>query len=211
LLTQQSLVLIARKDLPANGLQEFIRHMKANKAANFGSAGVGSSTHLGCVMLNLAIGADAAHVPYRGAVAAMQDLIGGRIDYYCDIIQTAAPQVQAGAVKAIAILAPSRSPMLPDLPTADEQGLANLDTTNWYGLSSRRALRHRSCRSSTTRRWLHWRRRRSESTAQSRGRGRRSGAPQPGIPRPLSQGRHREMDWPDQGERHCSAMIPRRL
>jgi tripartite-type tricarboxylate transporter receptor subunit TctC len=134
LLTQQSLVLVARKNLPADGLQEFIRHMKASKTASFGSAGVGSSTHLGCVMLNLAIGVDATHVPYRSAAAAMQDLIGGRIDYYCDIIQTAVPQVQTGAVKAIAILSPSRSPMLPDLSTADEQGLANLDTANWYGL-----------------------------------------------------------------------------
>ncbi len=134
LLTQQSLVLVARKNLPAGGLQEFIRHMTASTTASFGSAGVGSSTHLGCVMLNLAIGVNATHVPYRSAAAAMQDLIGGRIDYYCDIIQTAVPQVQTGAVKAIAILSPSRSPMLPDLPTADEQGLANLDTANWYGL-----------------------------------------------------------------------------
>src|SRR6185369_17172328 len=60
LLTEQSLVLIARKDLPADGLQDFVRHVKANKTS-FGSAGAGSSTHLGCVMLNLAIGADATH------------------------------------------------------------------------------------------------------------------------------------------------------
>ena len=134
LLTEQSLVLIVRKDLPANSLQEFVAYVKANKTASFGSAGVGSSTHLGCVMLDLAMGADATHVPYRGAVPAMQDLIGGRIDYYCDIIPTALPQVQAGAVKAIAYLARSRSPALPMLLTADEQGLANLDTANWYGL-----------------------------------------------------------------------------
>ena len=134
LLTEQSLVLIVRKDLPANSLQEFVRYVKANKTASFGSAGVGSSTHLGCVMLNLAMGADVTHVPYRGAVPAMQDLIGGRIDYYCDIIPTALSQVQAGAVKAIAYLGRSRSPALPTLPTADEQGLANLDTANWYGL-----------------------------------------------------------------------------
>jgi tripartite-type tricarboxylate transporter receptor subunit TctC len=134
LLTQQSLVLIARKDLPADGLREFIRYVKANKTASFGSAGAGSSSHLGCVMLNLAIGANVTHVPYRGVAPAMQDLIGGRIDYICDFIQTALPQVQAGAVKAIAILSPSRSPMLPDLPSADEQGLANFDSANWYGL-----------------------------------------------------------------------------
>ena len=88
LLTEQSLVLMARKDLPGEGLQDFMRHVKASKTASFGSAGAGSSTHLGCVMLNLAIGVDATHVPYRGNGPAMQDLIGGRIDYYCDLIQT---------------------------------------------------------------------------------------------------------------------------
>src|SRR5262245_51554966 len=75
LLTEQSLVLVVRKDLPGEGLQGFMRHVKASKTASFGSAGAGSSTHLGCVMLNLAIGADATHVPYRGNVAAMQDLM----------------------------------------------------------------------------------------------------------------------------------------
>jgi tripartite-type tricarboxylate transporter receptor subunit TctC len=134
LLTEQSLVLMARKDLPGEGLQDFMRHVKASKTASFGSSGAGSSTHLGCVMLNLAIGADATHVPYRGNGPAMQDLMGGRIDYFCDIIVTAVPHVHAGNVKAIAILSPSRSPMLPDVRTADEQGLANLDTANWYGL-----------------------------------------------------------------------------
>jgi tripartite-type tricarboxylate transporter receptor subunit TctC len=134
LLTEQSLVLMARKDLPGEGLQDFMRHVKASKTASFGSAGAGSSTHLGCVMLNLAMGADATHVPYRSNAAVMQDLMGGRIDYLCDIIVTAVPHVQAGSVKAIAILSPSRSPMLPDLRTADEQGLAKLDTANWYGL-----------------------------------------------------------------------------
>ena len=134
LLTEQSLVLIARKDLPGDGLQDFMRHVKASKTASFGSSGAGSSTHLGCVLLNLAIGADATHVPYRTNAAAMQDLMGGRIDYFCDIIVTAVPHVQASSVKAIAILAPSRSPMLPDVRTADEQGLPKFDTANWYGL-----------------------------------------------------------------------------
>jgi tripartite-type tricarboxylate transporter receptor subunit TctC len=134
LLTEQSLVLMTRKDLSGEGLQDFMRHVKASKTASFGSSGAGSSTHLGCVMLNLAIGADATHVPYRGNGPAMQDLMGGRIDYFCDIIVTAVPHVRAGNVKAIAILSPSRSPMLPDVRTADEQGLANLDTANWYGL-----------------------------------------------------------------------------
>jgi tripartite-type tricarboxylate transporter receptor subunit TctC len=73
-------------------------------------------------------------VPYRGVAPAMQDLVGGRIDYICDIIQDAVPQIHAGSVKAIAMLARSRSPSLPDLATADEQGLAGFDTSGWYGL-----------------------------------------------------------------------------
>lgn len=134
LLTRQALVLIARKDAPFDGLQSFIRYVKANKTASFGSAGTGSSTHLGCVMLNLAIDANVTHVPYRGVAPAMQDLIGGRIDYYCTLIPDAIPQVQGGAIKGIAMLSRSRSQMLPHLPTADEQGLANFDVADWYGL-----------------------------------------------------------------------------
>jgi tripartite-type tricarboxylate transporter receptor subunit TctC len=134
LLTKQSLVLVARKDLPANTLQDFTRTIKANKTANFASAGVGSSSHLGCVMLNLALGADAAHVPYRGIALALPDLIGGRIDYICNLIQDALPQIQGGSVKAIATLSRSRSPMLPDVPTADEQGLVGFDVADWYGI-----------------------------------------------------------------------------
>jgi len=133
LLTEQSLVLIARNDLPANNLKEFVHHLKTNKST-FGSAGAGSSTHLGCVMLNLAIDVEATHVPYRGMVAASQDLIAGRIDYSCDFILTALPQIKAGSVKAIAVLSPSRSALLPDLPTVGEQGFADLDSANWYGL-----------------------------------------------------------------------------
>ena len=134
LLTRQPLVLIARKDLPANGLQDFMRHVKTIKAANFASAGTGSSTHLGCVMMNVAMKVEVAHVPYRGVALAMPDLLGGRIDYMCNLIQDALPQVQGGNIKAIATLSRSRSPILPDLPTADEQGLAGFDVADWYGL-----------------------------------------------------------------------------
>jgi tripartite-type tricarboxylate transporter receptor subunit TctC len=134
LLTEQSLVLVARRNLPVTSLSEFARHLKTNTGASFGSAGAGSSTHLGCVMLNLEIGVNATHVPYRGIAAAHQDMIGGRIDYICDFILTASPHIQASAVKAIAILSPSRSSILPGIPTAEEQGISNIDTANWYGI-----------------------------------------------------------------------------
>jgi tripartite-type tricarboxylate transporter receptor subunit TctC len=133
LLTRQPLVLIARKDFPADSLQEFTRHLKANKAS-FGSAGAGSSSHLGCAMLNLAIGVEVTHVPYRGVAPAIQDMIGGRIDYICNLIQDVMPHVQSGTAKVIANLSRSRSSRLPDLATADEQGLGGFDIADWYGL-----------------------------------------------------------------------------
>jgi tripartite-type tricarboxylate transporter receptor subunit TctC len=134
LLTRQSLVLIARNDAPFNDVPSFVRYVKEKPTASFGSAGAGSSTHLGCVMLNLAINANATHVPYRGVAPAMQDLIGGRIDYFCTLIPDAIPQIQGGAIKGIAMLSGSRSQMLPQLPTANEQGVANVDISDWYGL-----------------------------------------------------------------------------
>src|SRR5215813_15141254 len=97
LMTESPRILLARKDLPVNNLQEFIAYVKAHQASmQFGSAGVGSGTHLPCVLLNLALGVNVTHVPYRGAGPVMQDLIGGRIDYMCDTIQTGAAQAQAG-------------------------------------------------------------------------------------------------------------------
>ena len=84
------IVLIVRKDLPVNNLKEFVAYAKANQAKmQFGSAGAGSATHLGCVVLNTAMGTNIIHVPYKGTGPAMQDLIGGRIDFLCEIITTA--------------------------------------------------------------------------------------------------------------------------
>jgi len=124
LIAEVPIVLIARKDLPANNLKEFVAYAKANQAKmQFGSAGAGSATHLGCVVLNTAMGTDIVHVPYKGTGPAMQDLIGGRIDFLCEIISTAKPQIDGGRVKAIAIMTKTRSSVEPNLPTAVEQGL----------------------------------------------------------------------------------------
>jgi tripartite-type tricarboxylate transporter receptor subunit TctC len=132
LIADVPLVLITRKDFPAQSLQEFIAYAKANQAKmTFGSAGAGAATHLGCVLLNSAIGIDITHVPYRGTGPAMQDLAAGRIDYLCEIVTTALPQIQGNAVKAIATLTKTRSPVLPSLPTADEQGLKDFEAYTW--------------------------------------------------------------------------------
>ena len=123
LIAEVPIVLIARKDLPANDFKEFVAYAKANQTKmQFGSAGAGSATHLGCVLLNYTIGVDITHVPYRGTGPAMQDLQAGRIDYLCEIITTAKPQIDGGTVKGLAILNKQRSPAEPNLATATEQG-----------------------------------------------------------------------------------------
>jgi tripartite-type tricarboxylate transporter receptor subunit TctC len=125
-------ILVARKDLPVNGLKEFVAYAKANQAKmQYGSAGVGSGTHLPCALLNMTMGVEITHVPYRGAGPVMQDLIAGRIDYMCDTIQTGAAQAKGGSVKGIAVMAPKRVPIIADLATTGEQGLANVEATVW--------------------------------------------------------------------------------
>ena len=85
LVAETPITLLTRKDLPPNNLKEFVTYAKANQTKmQYGSAGAGSATHLGCVVLNYAIGVDITHVPYRGTGPAMQDLAGGRIDYLCE-------------------------------------------------------------------------------------------------------------------------------
>jgi len=122
-IAETPIALIVRKDMPVSNFKEFVAYAKQNQdKMQYGSAGAGSATHLGCVVLNSAIGVDITHVPYRGTGPAMQDLQGGRIDYLCDIIATAKPQIDGDTVKGIAIMTKQRSPVLPNLPTTLEQG-----------------------------------------------------------------------------------------
>jgi tripartite-type tricarboxylate transporter receptor subunit TctC len=132
LVTESPRILIVRKDLPADNLQQFIAYVKANQAKmQFGSAGVGSGTHLPCVLLNTALGVNVTHVPYRGEGPAQQDLIGGRIDYMCSTIQTGAAMAKQGSVKGIAVMAPRRVAIIPDLATTGEQGLSGVEASVW--------------------------------------------------------------------------------
>ena len=134
LIAEQPIVLITRKDFPAHNLEGFIAYGKAHQAKlQFGSAGVGSAAHLACVMLNAAAGIEAAHVPYRGGAEAMQDLMAGRIDYQCPFMAIAISQIESKFVQAIASLSGMRSPILPDLATAQEQDLAGFDVSAWVG------------------------------------------------------------------------------
>jgi tripartite-type tricarboxylate transporter receptor subunit TctC len=132
LFAEQPMVLNTRKDFPANNLAEFIDYVKTNGAKlQFGSAGAGTTTHLGCALLNSIIGVNVTHVPYRGGGPAANDLIGGQIDYMCLNMGSAAPLIMGKQVKAIATLSRSRSPLMPDLPTAHEQGLHEFDVVTW--------------------------------------------------------------------------------
>jgi tripartite-type tricarboxylate transporter receptor subunit TctC len=134
LVADQPTVMVARKDLPVNGLQEFIAYAKANQAKmQFGSAGAGSTGFIDCALFNAAIGVNITHVPYRGGGPAMQDLIGGRIDYFCTLTGTAVPQIESGLIKAIAVMTKDRAPMLPNLPSTWEQGFKDFEASTWFG------------------------------------------------------------------------------
>ena len=133
LIADWTFVLVTRKDLPANNLAEFIAFAKANQPMmQYGSAGVGSAVHFACALLNAAIGIKITHVPYRNAGAGVQDLIAGRIDYWCLTAGTALPQIESKRLKAIAVLTRNRSPILPDLASAHEQGLKDFEADLWY-------------------------------------------------------------------------------
>ena len=97
----------------------------------FASGGTGTSSHVGCVLLNQTIGVEITHVPYRGGGPAQADLIAGRIDYLCNIASTVGQALESKQVKALAALTRERSPILPGLPTAHEQGLKDFDAYTW--------------------------------------------------------------------------------
>ena len=134
LIAEIPIVLVVRNTLPAKTFEEFVAYAKKNQASmSFGSAGVGSASHLGCVMLQRAMGTTIPHLPYRGTAPAMQDLIAGRLDFLCEIAVTAVPNIKAGGVKPLANLSGQRATVLPDLPTAGERGLP-VEVYTWAAL-----------------------------------------------------------------------------
>ena len=116
--------------MPVANLKEFIAYVKVNHAKmQFGSAGVGTTTHLSCALANAAIGEHPVHVPFRGGGPAMAEIMAGRIDYGCSNIGGVTSQIKGGNLKAIATLSRERAAILPDLPSAHEQGLTNFNVT----------------------------------------------------------------------------------
>ena len=133
LVADQAMVLIARKDLPVSGLQDFIAYLRKNQdSVRSGSAGVGSTGYVDCALFNQAIGVKVQDIPYRGGGPAMQDLIAQQFDYFCTLAPTAEPALQSGLVKGIAVLGRSHLPSLPSLATTFEQGM-DFAASTWFG------------------------------------------------------------------------------
>ena len=129
-------VLIVRKDFPANNFAEFVAYVKANAdKIQYGSPGVGSGGHVCAILFDQATGVRPTHVPYRGAAPAMQDLLGGRLDYMFEQISTAIPQIRNNTVRALATMGPERGPGLEEVPTSDSQGLKGIDCGAWGAFS----------------------------------------------------------------------------
>jgi tripartite-type tricarboxylate transporter receptor subunit TctC len=129
-----SYTLMARNDLPFHTLRELVAYAKANPGKlNYASAGNGSGQHVLAAALWHLAGVNVTHIPYKGAQAAYQDLLGGRVDLFFDLSSTARPQVESGRVKALALSGAERNPMHPDVPTILESGVAPLDLESWFG------------------------------------------------------------------------------
>jgi tripartite-type tricarboxylate transporter receptor subunit TctC len=130
-----SYTLMARKDLPQATLKDVVAFAKANpKKLNYASAGNGSGQHVIAAALWQQAGVELTHVPYRGAQAAYQDLLGGRVDLFFDLSPTARAQVVAGNVRALAVSGTARLPTQPEIPTIGETGVAKLELESWFGL-----------------------------------------------------------------------------
>jgi putative tricarboxylic transport membrane protein len=128
-------LLVVRKDFPANNLNEFVAYAKSNASKlNVGHAGLGSVSYIGCLLLNAAIGIKPTMVPFTGTAPVLNAMLGGQIDYECDPVLGTLSHVRAGTVRALAIAAKKRSPMLPDVPTSYEQGLPEFDCAPFYGV-----------------------------------------------------------------------------
>jgi tripartite-type tricarboxylate transporter receptor subunit TctC len=128
-------VLITYPSLPAQNLAEFIALAKTKPGAmNFGSGGSGTSNHLAGELFNIVAGVKLVHVPYKGVNLAMNDVLGGQIQLVVIGIPAAQPHIRAGRLRALAVIAPQRSPALPEVPTVAEAGLPNFEVTTWYGV-----------------------------------------------------------------------------
>lgn len=132
LLAGTPILILARKDFPPKDLKEFVAYVKANaEKVNAAHAGVGSVSHVSCELLHSILDIKPVGVPFNGTGPAMNALVGGQVDYMCDQIVNAVPQVNAGTIKAYAIATPARNPSLPNVPTTAEAGLPAFQAQAW--------------------------------------------------------------------------------
>ena len=127
-------VIVARKDFPANDLREFVEYVKKNgDQVKQAHGGIGASSHMACLLFNTAAGTKPTLVAYRGTGPAMNDLVGGHVDFFCEQAVSVAPQISGGAIKAYAMSGSERLAALPDIPTAREAGV-DYQMSIWAGI-----------------------------------------------------------------------------
>lgn len=135
LLAGTPILILARKDFPPKDLKEFISYVKANaEKVNAAHAGIGSVSHASCELLNAILDVKPVGVPFNGTGPAMNALVAGQVDYMCDQIVNAVPQINAGTIKAYAIATSERNPSLPDVPTTTEAGLPAFQAQAWNAI-----------------------------------------------------------------------------
>jgi tripartite-type tricarboxylate transporter receptor subunit TctC len=134
------ILIVGKKSLAANDLKSFIAYLKSSQGkASEAHAGVGSVSFTTCTMLNSQLGVKSTRVAYSGTGPAMNDLVGGQVDYMCDQIVNVVEQIKGGSIKAFAIATPERSPALPDVPTTREAGLPSYEVSAWNALFAPKA------------------------------------------------------------------------
>src|SRR5215217_5030182 len=135
LLAGTPILILARKDFPPKDLKEFVTYVKSNvEKVNAAHAGVGSVSHVSCQLLNSILEIKPTGVPFNGTGPAMNALVGGQVDYMCDQIVNAVPQINAGTIKAYAVATPERNPSLPVIPTTAEAGLPAFQAQAWNAI-----------------------------------------------------------------------------
>jgi tripartite-type tricarboxylate transporter receptor subunit TctC len=127
-------LMMVNKNLPVRSVSELIAYLKANPGkVNYGSSGIGTSSHLSVVMFALATGTEMTHIPFRSTSEVVNSMIGGNIDLGIDSMTTTVPFAQSGAVRALGVTTPQRNPSMPSLPTIGET-LPGYEATAWQGL-----------------------------------------------------------------------------
>ena len=134
MLGYSTIVLEVAKSFPSNTVQEFIAYIKAHPGFQYGTAGAGTSMHLAGVMFAQMAGLDTVHIPYKGSVPGITDMLGGHLPSMFDNLPASLPHIQAGKLKALAVAGSERSPSLPNVPTIAESGLKGYAVDPWFGV-----------------------------------------------------------------------------